>query len=104
MGNSKNDSNKTGGRVEIHHPSFGWGTVDGLIWSDANSGVVCRQLGFSGEKKPKEQLYYGKGTGAILLADVQCTGKEKYIWDCNNRYGWKPGFTYHGFDAGVDCY
>ena len=90
--------------MEIHHPLFGWGTVIGFLWSDANSGIVCRQLGFSGGNKPKEQLYHGKGTGAILLAYVRCTGKEKHIWDCNNYRGWKPGFTDHGYDAGVDCY
>ena len=90
--------------MEINHPSFGWGTVDGYIWSDANSGVVCRQLGFTGGNKPKERLYYGRGTGEILLADVKCTGKEKYIWDCKNYRSWKPGFTSHRYDAGVDCY
>ena len=104
LGNSKNNSNKTGGRVEIDHPSFGCGTVLDPSWDDTDSGVVCRQLGFTGRCKPKEELYYGEGTGEILLAYVECTGKEKYIWDCNNAGGWKPGFTYNRFDAGVDCY
>ena len=100
----KNNSNKTGGRVEIYHPSFGWGTVQGSPWSDINSDVVCRQLGFRGGNQPKERLYYGVGTGEILLNDVECTGKEKHIWDCKNYYGWNPGHTYHWEDAGVDCY
>ena len=90
--------------MEIYHPSFGWGTVYDWSWTDTDSGVVCRQLGFTGGNKPKEPLYYGEGTGEILLALVYCSGKEKYIWDCDNDGGWNPGYTYHGFDAGVDCY
>ena len=105
LGNSKNNSSETGGRVEINHPSFGWGTVLDNEWTDTDSGVVCRQLGFTGGNKPKEPLYYGEGTGGILLAFVQCTGKEKYIWDCNNYLGWNPPFVNdHRDDAGVDCY
>ena len=104
LGNSKKNSNQTGGRVEINHPSFGWGTLLDPVWTDIDSGVVCRQLGFTGGNKHKLQLYYGEGTGEILLAFVNCTGKEKYIWDCNNQGGWKPGYPFHGYDAGVDCY
>ena len=58
LGNSQKYSNKTGGRVEIYHPSFGWGTVSDSGWSEADSGVVCRQLGFTGGNKPtKKQVY-----------------------------------------------
>ena len=90
--------------MEIYHPSFGWGTVYDNDWTDTDSGVFCRQLGFRVGNKPKEPLYYGEGAGAILLALVRCTGNEKYIWDCNNYRGWNPGAPNHGYDAGVDCY
>ena len=91
--------------MEIYHPSFGWGTVCDPYWTDTDSGVVCRQLGFTGGNKPKERTYYGEGTGEILLTNVECTGKEKYIWDCNYIDGWNPqDFPYPLFDAGVDCY
>ena len=62
--------------MEIHHPSYGWRTVFDSSWTDTDSGVVCRQLGFTGGNKPRERLYYGEGAGAILLGNVECTGKE----------------------------
>ncbi|CAB4042845.1 Arylsulfatase B, partial [Paramuricea clavata] len=73
-------SNETG-RVEIFHPSFGWGTVCDRGWDDTDSRVVCRQLGFSGVSGTRKRAYYGRGTGSILLDDVKCTGNESFIWD-----------------------
>ena len=91
------------GRVEIYHPSFGWGTVCGFQWDDTESGVVCRQLGFNGTNATRKNAYYGKGTGPILLDYVRCTGNESYIWDC--RYlGWNIDYCNHNEDVGVDCY
>ena len=103
--NSKNDSNKTGGRVEIYHPSFGWGTVFDRTSPVTTSGVVCRQLGFRGGNIPEDPFYYGEGTGVVLLFLFACSGEEKYIWDCANIGGWNPrGITHHDYDIGVDCY
>ncbi|CAB4042033.1 deleted in malignant brain tumors 1 -like, partial [Paramuricea clavata] len=94
-------SNRTG-RVEIFHPSFGWGTVCDDAWNDADSGVVCRQLGFTGVYATREEAYYGRGTGSILLDDVKCTGKESFIWDCSHP-GWNKHNCGHYEDVGVDC-
>ena len=52
-------SNKTG-RVEIFHPSFGWGTACDDGWGDTESAVVCRQLGFAGMNETRG--------GAIIMA------------------------------------
>ncbi len=101
MANSTN--NKTG-RVEIYHPSFGWGTVCDDYWDDTDSRVVCRQLGFSGVNATRNEAYFGEGTGQILLDNVQCTtGNESYIWNCIHG-GWNVHDCYHYEDAGVDCY
>ena len=99
-------NNKTG-RVEIYHPSFGWGTVCALRkwknWDDAESSVVCRQLGFSGANATRYHSHYGRGSGPVLLNKVQCTGNETYIWDCSHG-GWNALVCDHFYDVGVDCY
>ena len=95
-------SNKTG-RIEIFHPSFGWGTACDDGWGDTESAVVCRQLGFAGMNETWGGAYYGKGSGPILLDIVRCTGDEKYIWECNHN-GWETHKCGHREDVGVDCY
>jgi hypothetical protein len=98
-------NNKTAGRVEIYHPYFGWGTACGwLHWTDTESGVVCRQLGFTGMNATRKNAYYGEGSGPILLDNVKCTGNESYIWECSHR-GWNVHLACnHSDDVGVDCY
>ena len=95
-------NNKTG-RVELFHPSFGWGTVCDDSWGNSDSAVVCRQLGFDGVNATRTRAYYGEGSGPILLDDVDCSGDEPYIWDCNHR-GWNDHDCSHSEDVGVDCY
>ena len=98
-------ANNNTGRVEIFHPSFGWGTVCGdWLWDNTESaGVVCRQMGFAGASAIRKRSYYGRGTGPTLLYNPQCTGKESYIWDCSHR-GWNVVYCGHYWDVGVDCY
>ena len=89
--------------MEINHPSFGWGTVCDDGWDNTESDVVCRQLGFKGVINTRGAAYYGEGSGAILLDNVQCTGKETYIWECRHN-GWKVHNCRHSEDVGVECY
>ena len=98
-----NSANNNTGRVEINHPSFGWGTVCDDRWDDADSDVVCRQLGFKGVNKTRVKAYDGKGSGAILLDKVRRTGNETYIWECLHD-GWKRHDCEHKEDVGVECY
>jgi deleted-in-malignant-brain-tumors protein 1 len=102
-----NPKNKrTAGRVEVFHPSFGWGTVCGLNrWTDTEGSVLCRQLGFTGVNATRKYAYYGRGIGPILLNNIRCTGNESYIWECSH-HGWNvyPMYCGHWFDLGVDCY
>ena len=96
--------NNISGRVEIFNPNFGWGTVCGYSWDMTDSNVVCRQLGFTGANAVRHEAYYGKGSGPILLSEVECNGKESYIWNCSHR-GWniKGLYCSHWRDAGVEC-
>ena len=103
--NSRSSKNNSG-RIEVYHGNFGWGTVCGgwLSWYDTESGVACRQLGFTGANATRKGTYYGEGCGPILLYEVQCTGNESYIWDCYHN-GWKKhDYCQHSLDVGVDCY
>ena len=82
----------------MFHPSFGWGTVCGRGWDDTESGVVCRQLGFTEASATRKYAYYGQGSGPILLYFVRCTGDESYIWDCLHR-GWNFHSCRHSEDV-----
>ena len=100
-------SEKNTGRVEVYHPGFGWGTVcGGRYWGESESGVACRQLGFTGANATRKYAYFGRGSGPILLDMVYggCKGKESYIWDCSHR-GWNNApYCSHRSDVGVECY
>jgi hypothetical protein len=99
-------NNKTAGRIEIYHPSFGWGTVCGWRrWTEVEGGVVCRQLNFTDANAVLEiSRPYGEGSGPILLDITKCTGNESHIWECSHR-GWNVHYDCnHNDDVGVDCY
>lgn len=90
------------GRLEILHNSV-WGTVCDDLWSDQNSQVVCRQLGFStASASYRKNAFYGRGSGSIWLDDVSCTGMEQRLEDCNFR-GWGSHNCGHHEDVGVSC-
>jgi hypothetical protein len=93
--------NNIGGRVEIFHPDFGWGTVCDDSWDITDSNVLCRQLGFTAASAVRNRAY-GVGRGRIFLDNVGCNGDESHIWDCSHR-GWNKHDCSHREDAGVDC-
>ena len=104
--NPRTSENNTG-RIEVYHPGLGWGTVCSWGWGETESGVACRQLGFTGANATRKYAYFGQGSGPILLLttyDGGCTGKESYIWDCSH-YGWNNVYSCgHYDDVGVECY
>ena len=104
--NRRTSENNTG-RIEVYHPGFGWGTVCDDDWGETESGVACRQLGFTGAKATGRGADFGQGSGPILLRmSGGCTGKESYIWDCSHD-GWNNAAffcTIRRYDVGVECY
>ena len=97
-----NGTDQYEGRVEIL-VNGQWGTICDDFWSDTDASVVCRQLGFSAEGAiARNRAFFGRGTGPIILDNVQCNGTEVTIADCNSN----PAYIhdcYHGEDAGVHC-
>ncbi len=60
-------------------------------------------VGFHWSECHKEGCSLWRGSGPILLDNVQCTGNESYIWNCSHR-GWNVHYCSHSYDVGVDCY
>ena len=53
---------------------------------------------------PFVNAYFGRGTGAILLDYVSCTGNEQFLANCtNNGVGITSSFCSHYRDSGVHC-
>ena len=98
-----NTSDASRGRVEIYHPSYGWGTLCDDTFDTADGNVICRQLGYSAASSVYQAAHYGRGTGLILLDDTKCSGSESYIWDCPHL-GWTKHNCGHHEDSSVDCY
>ncbi|XP_043935787.1 deleted in malignant brain tumors 1 protein-like [Protopterus annectens] len=89
------------GRVEIYHDNE-WGTVCDDNWGMEEATVVCRELGCGDAVSAPRAAHYGRGTGPIMLADLNCEGSESSLQQCSNM-GWKNQICGHWKDAGVDC-
>ncbi len=91
------------GRVEVYHNGR-WGTVCDDGWDINDARVVCRQLGFPEAKAALDFSYFGRGTGAILLDELICTGFESSLFSCrHNGVGIHDCREEHLEDAGVRC-
>ena len=70
------------GRVEVRHNGT-WGTVCDDGWDDTDASVVCQSLGYSGGKA-RTGAAFGKGSGEILLDNVNCNGTERDLTECSH--------------------
>ena len=105
------------GRVEICLNST-WGVICQGRWTNTDSRVVCRQLGFTatGECITSSSHYimsqwwwyntgsiaatsFGQGSRRIVLNDVQCDGSETRLIDCHTG----PSSCSNTNQAGVKC-
>ncbi|XP_052276945.1 deleted in malignant brain tumors 1 protein-like isoform X3 [Dreissena polymorpha] len=92
----------TTGRVEVSRNGSVWGTVCDDLWTDKEAQVVCRQLGYKWGASFTGAAF-GEGVGEIFLDNVQCTGTEKNLGECQHN-GWGNNNCRHYEDAGVACY
>ncbi|XP_052787721.1 uncharacterized protein LOC128222659 [Mya arenaria] len=103
LANESDYRNGVQGRLEILHGSE-WGTVcdDGFDLEDAK--VACLMIdskfvyyGYNPD------AYYGRGTGAIWLDEVACTGEERSLFHCEGD-GIGEHNCNHGEDVGIKCW
>ncbi|XP_071494585.1 scavenger receptor cysteine-rich domain-containing protein DMBT1-like [Diadema antillarum] len=94
--------NEREGRVEVNVERDWWGTVCDDLWGMAEANITCRLLGYDGALESTCCSRFGRGSGSILLDDMECTGKESHLAVCPY-----PGFgndnCNHNEDAGVIC-
>ena len=94
--------NKTGeGRVEIRYDSQ-WNTICDDYWSLNDARIVCQQLGYRDVVKAHREAHFGEGSGQILLDNLQCTGREATLLDCQHNGKYVHNCD-HQEDAGVTC-
>ncbi|NXL87385.1 DMBT1 protein, partial [Alectura lathami] len=89
------------GRVEVLHNGT-WGTVCDDNWNVHEGQVVCRQLGCGTVHSVSKGARHGEGTGQIWLDDVNCTGTESSLSECQAS-PWGQHNCYHVEDASVEC-
>ncbi|KAF3855770.1 hypothetical protein F7725_016493 [Dissostichus mawsoni] len=94
-------NNSCSGRVEMFHDGQ-WGTVCDDGWDLNDAHVVCRQLGCGRAVEAKQGSHFGPGTGPIWLDNLQCSGNETSLNDCDHL-GLGSHNCAHSEDAGVIC-
>ena len=93
------------GRVELLYEGL-YGTVCDDDWGNIDATIACKMLGYqSGTAFNADEsayLYFGAGTGQILLDDVRCSGGETSLFDCPHLGIGKHDCN-HNEDARVRC-
>ena len=89
------------GRVEVLYKGL-WGTICDSGWDFKDAIVVCRQLGYALAVRSILGGEVPSGTGAIMLNNVYCYGREQNITSCSHN-GWGNNACSHSHDAGVEC-
>ena len=89
-------------RVEIQHGGQ-WGSVCDDAWTEADTTVVCRQLGCE-EASARTVQAFGGGADRfpIWLDNVECDGSEDGLSRCVHL-GWGQHNCGHDEDVGVCC-
>ena len=89
------------GRLEVYHNGT-WGTVCRNHFTHTAARVVCHMLGY---KNVGQYIggRYGAGSGRIWLDNVECSGMEMHIANCQHS-GWGNHSCRHDEDVSVSCF
>ncbi|GCC48787.1 hypothetical protein chiPu_0033287, partial [Chiloscyllium punctatum] len=97
----ENGGSSCAGRLEIHYKGQ-WGTVYAVLWDLADAAVVCRELECGTAVSAPRGAHFGRGSGPIVTAYVQCSGTERALRECQSA-SWDHYSCSHDNDAGVVC-
>ena len=92
---------KSKGRVEVYFNNA-WRSVCSDLWDIRDARVVCRALGYHDAVRATSSGEFLAATGGILLTDVQCSGNESGIFECDHK-GVGNSYCYQYQAAGVEC-
>lgn len=92
---------KAAGRVELLYSGV-WGAVCDDRWDIDDANLVCRQLGYPDAVSAPRNSQFGKGSGAIWINRVECTGHEDSIYQCPHS-GWGEANCRHEDVASAIC-
>ena len=97
------------GRLEIYHDGK-WGTIVDDYWTDVESDVACRQLGYDagsvGNSGRFLESHFRKAASdvPIWLDDMNCTGDENRLVNCEHPpWGEHNARGDHKEDVGLRC-
>nr|XP_060636605.1 deleted in malignant brain tumors 1 protein-like [Anolis sagrei ordinatus] len=93
--------NRCSGRVEVYH-NLQWGTICDNDWDLNDAQVVCRELDCGSATKATGGSRFGQGSDIIWLDQVNCTGKEAFLSECQKK-PWGQHSCSHRGEASVEC-
>ncbi|XP_077991287.1 scavenger receptor cysteine-rich domain-containing protein DMBT1-like isoform X3 [Glandiceps talaboti] len=79
------------GRVEVFY-NGSWGTICRDGWHEQDAYIVCKELGFPGamvtiNSNLDQASPFREGDGYIWFKDIDCSGSEGTIFDCEKEEG-----------------
>ena len=92
------------GRVEVFHNNR-WGTVCDKDFNGESANVLCRSLGYGTARTVTKRAGYGRGIGKVWITNLNCSGTESELQNCND-FSWRSPSSQcsgHGTDVGVEC-
>ncbi|KAI8499070.1 hypothetical protein Bbelb_235230, partial [Branchiostoma belcheri] len=89
------------GRVEIYREGE-WGTICKNGWDENDAEVACRRAGFPGVQRALIDVDAEAATGEIWMDEVDCSGTEANLKDCNH-VGKDGHSCTHAEDVAVEC-
>jgi len=87
--------------VEVCHNKT-WGTVCDDGWDDNDGFVACHQLDLP-PQEANTSVSFGQGTGQISFDNLECSGFENRLINCNHNGFGNHYCSHNGSAAGLIC-
>ncbi|XP_064596685.1 uncharacterized protein LOC135463356 [Liolophura sinensis] len=87
------------GRVQVYHQRSWRAVCNDNSWKDANSVVLCNELGFSGIGSRYTKYY---SSYSVWKSNIRCTGSEASLLDCQSSY-WGYRYCSYSDNIAVSC-